>query len=182
MAAGVGRVIPAILVGGSERRPSLGVAAAVAVEAAAITGAATLLVEAGEGARRRGSTLLAAPGSRRVEGALRDAGLRGSARGYLCHLAIEEGEELPSRVAGAISASQAELAVVHLAGRHWVPALESVDLAAAGGCLLVSLPGERSLAALAVDELSRRGLPARVITQPPAPLGARRALAGVRAG
>jgi hypothetical protein len=54
-------VIPVILASGRDRGASLGLGGAVAVEAAALTGAATLLVEVGNGARRRGPTLLAAP-------------------------------------------------------------------------------------------------------------------------
>ncbi len=174
-------MIPAILAAGTDRGPSDGLAAAVAVEAAVLTRAGTLLIEVGEGARRRGPTLLAAPGARDVETALRTAGHRASARGHICHLAIDGGEAIKG-MAGPVAESGAELAVVHLPGRFWVPALEAEGLAVAGGCLLVSLPAERSLAALAVDELARRGLPCRVATRAPGQLAARRALAGVRAG
>ena len=67
-------------------------------------------------------------------------------------------------------------------GRLWVPALEAEDLAVNGGCLLVSLPGERSLAALAVDEAARRRIPVRIATRPPSAFAARRALAGGPSG
>lgn len=175
------RLTPAILAAGTERGPGLGLAAAVAVEAAVLIGAGTLLVEVGEGARRRGPTLLASGGTREVEAALRTAGHRASARGHICHLAIEDGEAVEEVVA-SVAESGAELSVVHLPGRLWVPALEAEGLDAIGGCLLVSLPAERSLAALAVDELARRRLPCRVATRPPGQLASRRALAGVRAG
>jgi hypothetical protein len=175
-------VTPALLVTGRDRRLSLGLAAAVAVEAALLTSAATLLVEAGERAQRRTATLLAAPEARRIEEALRSAGYRAAARGHLCHLALAEpGGEL-DQLAMAIEASGAELAVIHLPGALWVPALDEPRLESTGGCLLASLPGERSLAALTVDELGRRGLPARVVTRAPSPLVARRALAGARIG
>ena len=173
-------MIPVILATGVARGPSQGLAAAVAVEAAVLTGAGTLLVEVGEGVRRRGPTLLASPGARRVEDALRSAGRRASARGLICHLAAES-ENLEDVGAGAAD-SEAELAVLCLPGRLWVPALAAEALAPTGGCLLVSLPEERSLAALAVDELARRRLPCRVATRPPGQLAARRAQAGVRAG
>jgi hypothetical protein len=175
-------VTPTLLVTGTDRGPSLGLAAAVAVEAAVLTGAGTLLIEVGDAARRRGPTLLASPGARRIEDGLRVVGLRASARGHLCHLAVAERDEPLADAARAISESEAELAVIHLPGRLWVPALETSGLETAGGCLLVSLPAERPLAALAVDELARRRVPARVATQPPGQLAARRALAGVRAG
>jgi hypothetical protein len=173
---------PAILVSGTERRAGLGLAAAVAVEGAALTGAATLLVEIGESAHRRAPTLLAAPAARRAEQALRHQGLRGSARGHICHLALPHADRSLDTVGSAIAAAEAELAVVHLPGALWVPALQSGELRVAGGCLLVSLPRERSLAALAVGELERRGLPARIATRPPGAIAARRALAGARPG
>jgi transglycosylase-like protein with SLT domain/D-alanyl-D-alanine carboxypeptidase-like protein/putative Flp pilus-assembly TadE/G-like protein len=173
---------PAILATGTDRGPSLGLAAAVAVEAAVLTGAGTVLIEVGDPARRRGPTLLASPGGRRIEDGLRAVGLRASARGHLCHLAVAEQDDPLAEAARAISESEAELAVIHLPGRLWVPALETPGLGAAGACLLVSLPAERPLAALAVEELARRGVSARVATKPPGQLAARRALAGVRAG
>jgi hypothetical protein len=174
-------VTETILATGTDRGPSQGLAAAVAVEAAALTGAGTLLVEAGEGARRRGPTLLASPGARDVEVALRAAGMKASARGHVCYLAVD-GAESVEEVVAAVAKSGAELAVVHLPGRLWVPVLEADGLDPAGGCLLATLPSERSLAALAVDELARRRLPCRVATRAPGQLAARRALAGVRAG
>jgi hypothetical protein len=170
---------PAIIASGTDRRSSLGLAAAVAVEGAALTGAGTLLVQVGEGAQRRSPTVLAAAAARRIEEALRREGLRGSARGHICHLALPDpGEAL---VLTRAAAAEAELVVVHLPGQLWVPALES-ELRIAGGCLFVSLPAERSLAALAMGELEGRGLPGRIATRAPGPFAARRALAGVRPG
>ncbi|HEY7121955.1 MAG TPA: hypothetical protein VH329_05290, partial [Solirubrobacterales bacterium] len=171
----------AIIAGGTDRRASLGMAAAVAVEGAGLTGAGTLLVEVGEGARRRGPTLLAAPGARRIEERLRTEGLNGSARGQLCHLAIPDPGDALEAARRSVIAAEAELVVLHLPGWLWVPALES-GLPIGGACLLVSLPAERSLAALAVGEFERRSLPARISTRAPGPLAARRALAGVRPG
>jgi hypothetical protein len=174
-------VSAAILATGSDRRASLALAAAVAAEAAPLTGGATLLIEAGEAAQKKGPTLLAAPGSRRVEEALRAAGREATARGHICHLALVGPDGL-SAVPRAVQDSGAELAVIHLPGRLWVPAVELEELDAAGGVILVSLPSERSLAALAVDELTRKGLRARIATRPPTALASRRALAGARAG
>jgi transglycosylase-like protein with SLT domain/D-alanyl-D-alanine carboxypeptidase-like protein len=175
-------VTPAILVTGAERRPCLGLAAAVAVEAAALTGAGILLIEAGPAAQPRRATLLAAPPARELEEALRAEDLRASARGHICHLALPDSTVAVGAIARATSIQGAELAVVHLPPALWVPAMEEPGTEIAGGCLLVALPSERSLAVLAVDELARRGLPARVATRPPAPLAGRRALAGMRAG
>jgi hypothetical protein len=174
-------VTPTILASGSDRRLSLGMAAVVATEAAALTGAGTLMVEVGEGARRRGPTLVATTGARRIERALRESGLRASARGQICHLALTQPGDGLSALIGAISTREAELAVVHVPGSLWIPALETSELQIVGGCLLASLPEERSLAALTVGELDRRGLPVRIATRAPSPLAAGRALAGGRA-
>ena len=168
-----------ILVTGADRVASQGLAAAVAVEAAALTGAGTLLVEVG--ARRRGPTLMASSGAREIEVALRASGRRGSARGHICHVALGE-DEAVGGLPAALADSRAELAVIHLPGRLWTSALDMDGLSVAGGCLLVSLPAERSLAALAIEELARRRLPCRVATRPPGHLAARRALAGARPG
>src|SRR5262249_52368736 len=120
-----GRAITAVILAtGSDRRLSLGLAAAVAVEAAAMTDAATLLAEVGASAQRRRAPLLAAPGAREVEDALGTAGHRGSARGCLCHLALAEAGDELGELAAVIEASGAELAVAHLPGSLWVPALE----------------------------------------------------------
>lgn len=170
-----------VLITGSQRRQSLGLAGAVAVEVASATGARTLLVETGPESRRRGATLLAASASRLLEDSLRAAGHPASARGHLCHLAIDDQDQPLEAVRAAIADGEAELAFVHLPGSLWVPALEG-DLDPVGCCLRVELPRQRSLAALATDELGRRGVRARVTTSAPAALGARRALAGVPAG
>jgi transglycosylase-like protein with SLT domain/D-alanyl-D-alanine carboxypeptidase-like protein len=171
-----------ILVTGSHRGGSLGLAAAVAVEAAIRDRAATLLAEVAPSPRRRGPTLFSAPHARELEESLRTAGHRCSARGHLCHLALEAADE-PLAALGAASGTGApELVVACLPPSLWGPALELPELHVRGGCLLVELPRERSLAALAVDELTRRGRLARVATSPPPSLSSRRALAGIRPG
>src|SRR5262249_58608348 len=71
---------PAILVSGTERGFGLGLAAAVAVEAAVLTGAATLFVVAGGGGRRRAAPPLPAPGGPRPGGGARGRGGRAPAR------------------------------------------------------------------------------------------------------
>jgi hypothetical protein len=170
-----------LIVSGTDRRASLGMAAAIAAEGAWLTGAETLLAELGVGCHRRSPTLLAAAGARRVEESLRRDGLRSSARGLICHLAVADPGEGLDAAAAAIAAAEADLVVIHLPAELWVPALES-DLRSDGGCLLVSLPAERSLAALAVGEMERRGLPVRIASRAPGQLAARRALAGSRPG
>ena len=172
-----------VLVTGSERRAALALAAAVAAEVGASGGAPVLLAELGPAARRRPATLLASPAARRIEEELRSSDRSGSARGHLCHLALteEDGEPVES-LAGALAETGAEVVVAQVPGALWVPALESPRVGALGGCVLVDLPRQRSLAALASSELNRRGLRAQVATAAPSALAARRALAGVPAG
>jgi nitroreductase len=171
----------ALIASGTDRRGGLGLAAAVAVEGSSLTGAETLLIEVGEGAQGRKPTLLAAAGARRVEELLRREELPASARGQICHLALPDPGRGLEAAATAIQRVRPELAVIHMPGELWVPALEST-LRIDGGCLLVSLPGERSLAALAAGEMEERDLPIRISSRAPGPLAARRALAGARPG
>jgi Transglycosylase SLT domain/D-alanyl-D-alanine carboxypeptidase len=171
-----------LVVTGSGRRGSLALAAAVAVEAAAATGARTLLVEVGEGARRRGATLLSTPAARELEDSLRMAGWSGSARGHLCHLALGTDDEPIETLGATTLEGGAELVVAHLPAALWVPALDCDEIGALGGLIVVDLPRERSLAALAVDELRSRGLGVRVASATPSPFAARRAFAGTRSG
>jgi hypothetical protein len=171
-----------ILATGSGRRGSLALAAAVAVEAAAATGARTLLVEVAEGARRRTATLLSTPAARELEDSLRIAGWAGSARGHLCHLALDAAGEPIEELGATTAEGGADLVVAHLPATLWVPALDRDEIGALGGLIVVDLPRERSLAALAVDQLRARGLGVKVAFAGPSPLAARRALAGARPG
>ena len=171
-----------ILATGSGRRGSLALAAAVAVEAAAATGARTLLVEVAEGARRRRASLLSTPAARELEDSLRIAGWSGSARGHLCHLALGTDDEPIEALGATMLEGGAELVVAHLPATLWVPALDRDEIGALGGLIVVELPRERSLAALAVDQLRARGLGVKVASATPSPFAARRALAGARPG
>jgi transglycosylase-like protein with SLT domain/D-alanyl-D-alanine carboxypeptidase-like protein/putative Flp pilus-assembly TadE/G-like protein len=168
--------------GSSGRRGSLALAAAVAVEAAAATGARTLLVEVAEGARRRGPTLLSTPAARELEDSLRIAGWSGSARGHLCHLGLGTDGEPLETLGATMHEGGAELVVAYLPAALWVPALDSDEIGALGGLIVVELPRERPLAALAVDQLRARGLGVKVASATPSPFAARRALAGTRPG
>jgi hypothetical protein len=171
-----------LLVSGSDPRAALALAAGVGVEVAAAAQVPVLLAEVSEAPRRRGPTLLASPGARELEAALRREGAPAAARGHLCHLAAEASEEGLALLAGGIAAAPDAPAVIHLPGGLWVAALAHEALAADGGLLLAELPRERSLAALAVTELRARGRRARVATAAPSALSGRRALAGVRPG
>ena len=174
---------PTLLVTGSNRRGSLALAAALAVEGAELTAGGILLAEVGGEARRRPTTLLCAPAARELETRLCSRGLRASARGHFCHLGLPGGEvEALDDLEAAAGSAEAGLVVAQVPPALWVAALDCDRLRVRGGLLLVEVPGERSLAALAVDEARRRGWIARVATRAPTALAARRALAGIRSG
>ena len=172
----------AVLVSGHNARGSLALAATLSVEAARATGAGVLLAEVGPSQARRPTTLLASPAARELESALRAGGHQASARGHLCHLGVQPDAAALAELGGAAQAADARLLVVHLRPGLWREGLDAEALEPSGGLLLVELPRERSLAALAVAELRERGCRAKVVTRPPPALAARRALAGVRAG
>ena len=172
----------AVLVSGHNARGSLALAATLSVEAARATGAGVLLAEVGPSKARRPTTLLASPAARKLESALRAGGYHASARGHLCHLGVQPDAAALAELGGAAQAADARLLVVHLPPGLWREGLDAEALEPSGGLLLVELPRERSLAALAVAELRERGCRAKVVTRPPPALAARRALAGVRAG
>jgi hypothetical protein len=172
-----------LLITGAERGASVALAASIAVEVSAVGGIPTLLAELGPSARRRPTTLLASPAARGLEDRLRSTGWPASARGHLCHLALTgEGGDALEELADALSEVEPEVVVAQMPGKLWVPALEAERLGAVGGCVLLELPRQRSLAALASSELARRGLRAHVATTPPSALAARRAQAGVPVG
>jgi Transglycosylase SLT domain/D-alanyl-D-alanine carboxypeptidase/Putative Flp pilus-assembly TadE/G-like len=172
----------ALLVSGHNIRGGLALAAALAVEAARGTRTRALLAEISAERARRPTTLLASPDSRELEAALRARGFEASARGHLCHIPVQPNPAALDELGAAAAAARAEVVVVHLAPGLWLPALDAAALRPRGGLLLIELPRERSLAALAVGELRRRGCRAKVVSRPPPPLAARRALAGVRPG
>jgi hypothetical protein len=172
-----------VLVSATGGRRSSALAAAVAVEAAAgFEGAesAALLCEIEKEPRRRPATMLAAPGARRLESALRAGGLAASARGHLCQLGLEDDDGALENL--SVAAAEADLVVAAIPASLWTPALEWEPLGVTGGLLLADLPRERPLAALAVAELRKRGRAAQVTAEAPRGLAGRRALAGVRPG
>jgi hypothetical protein len=170
------------LVSGADGPGSLALAAAVGVEAAVAAAAPVVLAELAAERRSRGPTLLAAAGAREVEEALRGAGVPASARGHLCHVALPAGEEGLEGLALALDGAPPVPVLAWVPAWLWPVALERDEPAAGAGLLLAELPRERSLAALAAADLSRRGMRARVAPHAPGALAGRRALAGVRAG
>ena len=144
---------------------------------------AALLVELGGGSRPRRPTLLASPAARRCEAELRDAGVAASARGLICHVAIDERADGLDRAAQAINgAGDCAVCILHVEAALWLAALDHPGLAVKAAVIRAELPRDRSLAALAVRDLRARGLAVRVALHPIGWAAGRRALAGVRIG
>jgi hypothetical protein len=157
-------------------------AAALAV-CAADEGHAALLVEVGSAARRRRPTLLASPAARSCEAELGRSGLAAAARGLLCHLAPGEGAEGLERGAEAVARLRdCAACVIQVEAALWQQALEHPRLRPRAALIRAELPRDSALAALAVRDLTARGLGVRVAARPLGWAGGRRALAGVRIG
>jgi hypothetical protein len=132
--------------------------------------------------RRRGPTMLASDAARKLERALAEAGVRAAARGRLCWVSVADADPLHG-VAAAISAGlEARAAIAHLTADDWRAALGRDELDVAAGLLRAELPRQRSLAALAVRELSAAGVRARVATRAPGPVASRRVASGLDPG
>ncbi|HEY8002227.1 MAG TPA: transglycosylase SLT domain-containing protein [Solirubrobacterales bacterium] len=165
-AAAVGVALAAGAAAGQERR----------------SGPAVLLVEIGAG-RGRGPTMLASEAARELERELRQAGFECAARGRLAWLRIPEQEGWLGALRDALRlARSAGVAVVTLPARLIGEVLACEELAVEGVLLRAELPRQRSLAALAVNELRGAGIRARIASRAPGRVAARRALAGIDPG
>ncbi len=165
-----------------EAKGGLAVAAAVGV---ALSRARTSVLVAELGASgRRGPTMLAAGAARELEDALRADGFeRVAARGRVCWLALESGDEPLAELGRAAAVLPPEaLAVAHLPAGLWQPALGGPIPRPVAALLRADLPVDRSLTAMTVIELRARGVPVRVASRPLGRVAARRALAGLDAG
>lgn len=132
--------------------------------------------------RRRRPTLLVSPAARRCEAALGGPAAGAAARGLLCHLA-SGGEDGLDHAAEAIAQLPVPgRCVLTVEGAQWQRALDHPRLHPAAAVIRAELPRDRALAALAVRDLRRRGLPVRVASRPLGWSAARRALAGIRFG
>jgi Flp pilus assembly protein TadG len=165
-----------------EAKGGLAVAAAVGV---ALSRARTSVLVAELGASgRRGPTMLAAGAARELEDTLRADGFeRAAARGRVCWLALESGDEPLAELGRAVAALPPEaVAVAHLPAGLWQPALGGPIPGPVAALLRADLPVDRSLTAITVIELRARGIPVRVASRPLGRVAARRALAGLEAG
>ncbi len=171
-----------IVVSGRSERAAPAVAAALAIEVAASGRPEVLVADAAGEAARRGPTMLASPAARALEAALRGRGVRASARGHFCHLAVEANAPALAELATLATATGAGVLVARVPPGLWPAALDAAELATRSAVLLADLPAERSLAALVHAEGRAKGVCVRVSDVRPSALAARRALAGVRPG
>jgi soluble lytic murein transglycosylase-like protein len=159
------------------------VALASGADAAAAAGGdgAALLIELG-GERRRGPTMIAAEAARALENRLRAAGFEAAARGRLAWVALEPVEEWPARVVECLDLGAPCPTVIVAPPALWQEILADGRIPVGSAVLRADLPAQRSLAALAVGELTAAGIRTKVATRAPGRVAGRRALAGIDPG
>jgi hypothetical protein len=159
---------------------ALSAAVAIALARQSGPGSGIVMAEVG-GAPRRPPTLLASASARKLEDELRAAGLEHvAARGRLCWLCLEAGEDSARELDRAVAAASSRLLLAHVPPALWMPLLDW--LCPRAGLLRADTRADRALAALAVSELRERGMGARIATRPLGRVGARRAVAGLDPG
>ena len=157
--------------------------AKAAAAALACTGSeldrAGLLIDVGGRAPR--PTLVASAGARELEErlAVHLPKLRAASRGQTCHLAVPVGESAFESVSAAIPLVRSSVAVVRLPPALFRAALDAPGISTTAVLLRADLETDRSLTALAIRDLTGRGLRAAVLKRPLAWIPARRALFGV---
>jgi len=155
-----------------------GAAAALACAGADVD-RATLLVDIG--ARPPRPTLLASAAAQRLEERLAAhlPEARMAARGQVCHLAVEADEEGLLAASAAAALVRESLAVVNLSPAMLRAVLDhGVGPRPTGALLRANLPADRPLLALAVCDLTARGLAVGVLKQRLSWVAERRALFG----
>ncbi|MSO42071.1 MAG: hypothetical protein EXQ70_09315, partial [Solirubrobacterales bacterium] len=161
----------------SGRTPAL--AAGIGVSAAAGEREVILAVLRDQPRSRR-PTLLATPAARGLERDLGGLGLEASARGHLCHLALAA-EPDSLELLGELERGPA-LLLICLPHGLWPEAIRHPSLAPGAALIGVTLPRDRSLAALAVGELRAEGVRVKIAPRSLPRVAARRASAGVSPG
>jgi hypothetical protein len=170
---------PAVLVTAVGAAEGARPAAAALACAGADVDRASLLVDLG--GRPPRPTLLASAAAQRLEERLAahlpDA--RVAARGQVCHLAVEEGEEGLEVALAAMTVARDGVRVLHVPPASLQPLLDGPLAAPLSGVLLrADLPGDRPLLALAAHDLLCRGLRVAVLKRRLSWVAERRALFG----
>jgi hypothetical protein len=156
-----GTVVAVTSVGAAEG--SRGAAAALSCAGSGVERAA-LLVDVGGRAPR--PTLIASASAHRLEERLaaRLPTLRPAARGEVCHLSVTADEDGIAAAGVAATVARGALVVVHLAPAALQLLLDASEGPRPDAALLrADLAGARSLVALAVEDLRRRGLRVAVL-------------------
>lgn len=179
MSSTIGRGGPAVLVSAVGAAEGARAAAAALACAGADVDRATLLVDVG--GRPPRPALLASAAAQQLEerlvGHLPRA--RVAARGRVCHLAVEEGREGLEAMLAALTVAREEPRVVHAPPPSLQPLLGGPLAASLSGALLrADVAADRSLLALTVHDLMRRGLRVAVLKRRLAWVTERRALFG----
>lgn len=157
-------------------------AAALAVAIAqASSGSSVVFVELGAAPRKR-PTLLSSSQARFAEERLAELAFApAAARGRICWLGLPLDDRWPERLRD-LGGTGTGLVVAHLPAPDWRRAIEDPDLPVAGALIRADVRAQRPLLALAVGDLTARGIPVRVAGRPLGLVGARRAIAGLDPG
>jgi hypothetical protein len=157
-----------------------GAAAAALACAVSESDRATLLVDLGAGRAPR-SSLVATAGARELEERLAahmpDAAV--ASRGRICRLGLGGDPDAVERLPAALPLARDSVAVVHLPAALLRPLLDEPRVRSTAALLRADLAADRALTALAVRDLSARGLRVAVLKRPLGRLAARTALAGI---
>jgi hypothetical protein len=141
---------------------------------------ASLLVELTD-ARPPRPSLIATEAARKLEERLAihlpEGGV--ASRGQTCHLALPPDSGGIDGVAGALPIARESVGVVHLPPSLLQLVLDEARIRPSAALLRADLREDRALTALAVRDLTRRGLRVAVLKQPLGWVASRRALAGV---
>lgn len=156
---------------------SRGAAAALAC-AEADVGQATLLIDVGGKPPR--PALLASAAAQKLEERLGAhlPDFRVAARGQVCHMAVPAGQEGLDAAGAAVTVARGSTAVLHLPPGLLQPVVDGFGLQPSGVLLRADLAEDRPLAALAVRDLTARGLAVGVLKQRLGWVAERRALFG----
>lgn len=173
---------PVVLVTAAGRASGSRAAAAALACAGSEPDRAGLLVDVG--GRPPRPTLIASAGARELEErlAIHLPMARAAARGQTCHLAVPAEDSAFESVAAALPLVRDSIAAIHLPPNLFRDALEVPGLASSGALLRADLPADRALTALAVRDLTARGLSVCVLKQQLAWIPSRRAFFGIPAG
>jgi hypothetical protein len=133
------------------------------------------------GGRPPRPTLVASAGARELEERLAAhlPGHRSASRGQTCHLAVGDDPLDLDAIRAALPLARESVAAIHLPPALLRPMLAELGIEISAALLRADLDADRALAALAVRDLSRRGIRVRFLGRPLAWVPARRALFGL---